>query len=143
MDLAFPSNSGRIRPMARSTSRLVTAWMAVFCLYVQLVAAGACLAGSPLPGLSAGIPPICHSQVASPDPAGLDNPNGAPHGVPDRSACPFCILHCHGVLAGAAPALGLAAPVSVVAANLPSRAVVVPARARRIAGPSPRGPPSA
>ena len=148
MDLASNIKTHRFRPIARgavrSTGRLATAWLAVFCLYVQLAASVVCLSGAPLGAVSvdASRAPICHTPAGGE--AGTAHHGDLPgHDLPDHGSCPFCALHCHGAIPGFVASIAVPTQSSFVRPRIAPPRTVARALPRLIAGVSPRGPPAA
>jgi hypothetical protein len=111
--------------------RRFCAALAILSLYVQLLAAGLCTAGSPADALAnQGAFPICHTPGGGSPPA----QDQAHHD------CPFCALHCKAAMV-VSPSIGVPERfVAVVHAELAF--FLVPAPARFSLGAQPRGPPA-
>lgn len=125
-----------------SASRRVTAWLAVFCLYIQLAASAACVVGAPeaaLAGPEQGLFPICHALVGGEDAGRTHNRGGVPA---HRHSCPFCSIHCHAA-AAVTPTIVVFEPSLVLSASVEPPLFVVRSSVRFPAGAPPRGPPSA
>ena len=112
-------------------------WLAVFCVYVQLLAAALCPVGSVGAALGPGAFPICHAAAEGVDHRSRDGQTPLPD-----DHCPFCAIHCHTTAALTATSIA-PAPLALAFAAVERPSFSVPAAPRRIAGGSPRGPPAA
>ena len=139
-DMNFASRPGP-RP-GRAIHRVMSAWLAIFGLIVQLLAAGACpiaLSSDQAFASPELAFPICHTVTASEEASGrADDPSPAapPHD------CPFCAAHGQAALADAPPARTAAPVATLVPAALPTPEPA-PRRTSLCIAASPRGPPAA
>src|SRR5579862_4807013 len=86
---------GATRQTTALALRQLLAGLAILGLYVQLMAAGLCAAGSAAAADPAGFP-ICHTDVGGSDSAPSGN-----HPPASQHPCPFCAVHCHAAITAA------------------------------------------
>ena len=124
---------------AAATSPSLALCLALFALFLQIVAAGLCPCGFTAVDALADMP-HCHADAGD---APVDHAHGGDQAPAHHSdPCPFCTAHCHAPLA-MAPAVAAIARTYVRVAEPVPRLIVFADVARFPAGAPPRGPPAA
>lgn len=124
---------------AAATPPGLVLWLALFALFLQIVAAGLCPCGFTAADALADMP-HCHVDAGD---AAADHGHGGDQAPGHHSdPCPFCTAHCHAPLAMAPAVAAIARTYTRILEPAPCL-VVVAEVARFPAGAPPRGPPAA
>jgi hypothetical protein len=137
-------NSGKDSDASRvfsSARHLATVCLAIIGLYIQIIAATACLAGPPLASdiSGAGLFPICHASGGGNDTSPVP---GGDHGPATQHSCPLCALHCQAALASPSPSPAFES-LFRLSAEITRAPFLTRSVAHFAAGAPPRGPPAA